>query len=142
MAEAVFTSLVREAGLEEQIEVDSAGTGDWHIGSPAHEGTRAILDEQQIEYEGRARQITSTDLETFDYIITMDNQNLQNVRALCEGRTRAKIVPLLQYSLQARNEGVKEVPDPYLVGGFDITYRLINSACHGLLNAIRDEHSL
>lgn len=142
MAEAVFANLVREAGLEEQIEIDSAGTGDWHIGSPAHEGTRAILDEQQIEYDGRARQITAGDLEKFDYIITMDNQNLQNVRALAKGQTRAKIVPLLQYSLQAGAEGITEVPDPYLVGGFDTTYRLINSACHGLLNAIRKEHYL
>lgn len=140
MAEAVFASFVKEADLEDRIEVDSAGTGDWHIGSPAHEGTQAILDDQQIEYDGRARQIIEDDLEEFDYIITMDDQNLKNVRALTKGQTRAKIVPLLQYSQQAKADGVTEVPDPYLVGGFDITYQLIDSACRGLLNAIREEH--
>lgn len=140
MAEAVFTHLVKEAGLEDRVEIDSAGTGDWHIGSPAHEGTQAILDEQQIDYDGRARQIIKDDLEKFDYIITMDDQNLQNVRALTEGQARAKIVPLLEYSPQAKADGVSEVPDPYLVGGFDITYQLVASACEGLLDAIREKH--
>jgi hypothetical protein len=57
MAEAVFQHLVNEAGLVAQIVVDSAGTGDWHVGEPAHTGTRRVLTQRGIAYNGRARQV-------------------------------------------------------------------------------------
>ena len=144
MAEAIFAHLVRRAGLENQIECDSAGTGDWQIGKPAHEGTMKILREVGIDYEGCARQITPADLDHFDYVITMDNENLANVRAIMksENPPRAHVAPLLEYSQPAKSNGIVEVPDPYLVGGFDITFRLVESGCKGLLDEIRREHSL
>lgn len=142
MAEAVFTEMVRRAGLEDAIEADSAGTGDWHVGAPAHRGTRNILREHGIEYSGCGRQITGEDLDVFDYIVTMDNDNFSDVRALSNGVGRARITPLLEYSAQATASGVREVPDPYIVGGFDITFRLVWSGCNGLLEAIVREHDL
>lgn len=144
MAEAVFLDLVAKVNLQNEIEVDSAGTGDWFIGAPAHEETRAILRENNIEFTGCGRQITTFDFADFDYIITMDNENLKNVRALEKHSQNAKahIAPLLEYSAPAKAKGVMEVPDPYLVGGFDIVYQLVLSGCSGLLDSIRRKHGL
>lgn len=143
MAEAVFIHLVRKAGLDERIEADSAGTGDWHIDSAAHPGTLAILQDNGIAYNGRARCIARRDLDDFDYIVTMDDENLRNVQAL--GTGRAVIKPLLDYAAEhsaARKHFIREVPDPYFDGGFDVVYELVREGCEGLLQTIRDEHNL
>lgn len=139
MAEAVFIHLVRGAGLENAIKVDSAGTGNWHVGQPAHAGTRHVLREQGIEYSGCGRQLTADDLDNFDYIVTMDNQNLCDVRAMqdADGEHRAQIAPLLSYAPQTK---MAEVPDPYISGGFDVVFRLVHAGCSGLLEEIRREH--
>ncbi len=133
MAEAVFAHKVRVTGLEGQIEADSAGTGDWHIGHPPHRGTLTLLAKNGIEYEHKARLITPSDLDDFDYVLTMDDSNLRNVRAL--GTGRAVVRPFLEYAPE--NE-VREVPDPYLTGGFEGVYRLVDEAAEGLLKAIRE----
>ena len=136
MAEAVFRAKVKAAGMEERIETDSAGTGGWHIGEPPHRGTRTLLDRYEISYTGQsARQISRSDLETYDYVVTMDEMNLANVQAL--GPARGKIVPLLEF---APHTGVIEVPDPYYDGVFEGVYRLIDAGCDGLLAAIRAEY--
>ncbi len=143
MAEAVFAHMVNEAGLSEQIEIDSAGTGDWHIGATAHHGTLAILQENGIPYDGRGRQIRVADLSSFDYIITMDDENLRNVKRLGSGRAMVK--PLLDFTAldsPTRQHSIREVPDPYFTGGFDVVYGLVREGCAGLLQTIRDEHNL
>lgn len=85
MAEAVLRHKVKEAGLARQIVVDSAGTGDWHIGKNPHEGTRRLLDEKRIPWDGiTARQVAEDDLRAFDYIVAMDNSNLGNLQAIAE----------------------------------------------------------
>ena len=137
MAEGVFAHLVREAGLENEIEVDSAGTGNWHIGQPPHQGTLQIFTQYGIEYKGRARQLSLRDLDSFDYIITMDEENLSNVKRL--GTGRAKVAPLLSYAPHSK---VQEVPDPYFSGGFEGVYDLVRAGAEGLLAAIRQEHGL
>ena len=137
MAEAVFTHLVNEAGLQKQIVADSAGTGDWHIGQPAHVGTLKMLTRNGIDYQGRARLIAPEDLEDFDYIITMDDSNLKNVRRL--GKGRARVAPLMSF---APETGVAEVPDPYYSGGFERVYELVQEGAAGLLQEIRQEHGL
>ena len=137
MAEAVFAHKVRAAGLEKEITADSAGTGDWHIGQPPHRGTRALLKERKIDYSHAARQIAAVDLEDFNYVLTMDDQNLANVRAL--GTGRAVVRPFLEY---APHSPLREVPDPYLTGGFPEVYELVDAAADGLLAAIRAEHGV
>jgi protein-tyrosine phosphatase len=137
MAEAVFRHKVRAAGLENQIEADSAGTGHWHLGHPPHRGTRALLTRNNIEYTHQARLITAGDLDSFDYILTMDDQNLADVRAL--GPARAVVRPFLDYAPDGPH---REVPDPYYTGGFDEVYALVDEAADGLLRAIREEHGL
>lgn len=88
MAEAVLRHKIGERKLSDRISVDSAGTGDWHIGKAPHEGTRRILDQWGISYENMtARLISSGDFEKFQYIVCMDKSNAENVRKLPGGRT-------------------------------------------------------
>ena len=137
MAEAVFLHKVRAAGLGDKIEADSAATGDWNLGNAPHRGTRAILEREGIDYTHVARLITRRDLGDFDYVLTMDNQNLADVQALGSGR--ATVRPVLDY---APTSGLSEVPDPYYTGGFDGVHALIDEAAKGLLAAIRAAHTL
>src|SRR5262249_40364303 len=137
MAEAVFAHLVRQSGLEDQIEADSAGTGNWHIGERPHHGTRRILEKNSILYDGRARLISLQDLKRFDYVVAMDNANFRDVRSLGEGK--AKIYRLMDFAPQS---GVAEVPDPYYDGRFELVYDLVTAATAGLLEHIRKERGL
>lgn len=137
MAEAAFQHKVRAANLEDKIASDSAGTGHWHVGNPPHHGTRAQLTRNGIEYTHQARLIAEEDLDTFDYILTMDNQNLRDVQAL--GTGKAVIRPLLDY---APGSAFREVPDPYHTGGFEGVFALVDEAAEGLLKAIRAEQEL
>ena len=80
MAEAVFRNLVDGAGLADQIEVDSVGTDSWHVGEPAHRGTRQVLRDHGISYTGQARQITMADIRPDTYLIAMDSSNINELR--------------------------------------------------------------
>lgn len=140
MAEAVFRHKVEQSGLTDSIVVDSAGTGNWHVGSSPHPGTRRILARQGISTEGMAaRQIEPADLDAFDYILTMDANNLANVQRMAGSAPRAVLKPLLEY---APHLGIADVPDPYYSGGYEEVYRLIDAASDGLLAAIRRDHNL
>jgi len=105
MAEAVFRHYVKEAGLADKIAVDSAGTGDWHTGSPPHRGTRNVLTANRISYEGiTARQITPSDMKDSHYIIVMDEQNKRDVERLlgyAYGEKRPHIGKLLLPRMRA-----------------------------------------
>ena len=137
MAEAITVHRVREAGLTDQIEVDSAGTGDWHIGDAPHEGTLEILKTYGIEHPMRARQIVGTDGDEFDYLIVMDDKNERDVRAVAAGR--AHIARLLDYLPAAPD---KNVPDPYFTGDFDAVYQMLDAACENLLAQVRREQKI
>jgi protein-tyrosine phosphatase len=137
MAESVFCHMVKNAGLETEIEVDSAGTGDWHVGNRPHEGTLRLLQINGIAEGTRARQINISDLNSFDYIVVMDNQNLSNVQKL--GKSRAHVVRLLDY---APDLGMGEVPDPYFTGDFEETFKLISTSCEKLLAEISHTNGL
>ena len=136
MAEAVLRDKIKNKGLESQISVDSAGTGDWHIGLPPHEGTRKLLDQRGISYEGMvARQVSSKDLTDFDYVICMDQSNLSNLRKLTGGED-AQIISFMELLPE---EILREVPDPYFTGNIDEVYNLMESGCTVLLDKIERE---
>lgn len=139
MAEAVFREQVKQAGLDQMIQVDSAGTGDWHIGHPPHEGTRKLLDEHGITYEGMsARQLQLTDFQTYTYIVCMDPSNEQNVLAWEGSDSRTSEV--LRFMTLLPDENREEVPDPYYTGNFEEVYRLVQAGCVRLLARIKEEH--
>ena len=132
MAEVVFRERAREAGLEELIEVDSAGTGSWHVGERAHAGTRGLLERKGLGCEHRARVIQREDLDRFDHVVAMDGQNLRDIRALGSGRAAVSL-----FLDHATDLGVRDVPDPYHTGNFEEVYTLVFAASRGLLARIR-----
>lgn len=135
MAEAMFRDVVKREGLEDRILIDSAGTGNWHIGHPPHKGTLEILEKNKISCEGlKARQIQSRDLEEFDYIIAMDSDNKANIKVLKTANSKAKIEVLLDYVQHIEN---KNVPDPYYTGNFQEVYDLVKQGCENLMEHIK-----
>lgn len=141
MAEAIFRHKVSEAGLSEKISIDSAGTALWHTGKPPHEGTRKKLDELKISYEGMtARQIMQEDFKQFDYIVTMDDQNMSNIATEYDLPTEGvEIKKLMDYVESPREVNV---PDPYYTGDFQYTYELVNEACDHLLEKIKEKYQI
>jgi protein-tyrosine phosphatase len=145
MAEAVFRHLAAEAGLADHFEIDSAGTGGWHLGELPHPKTRAILEEQKISYDGQqARQIQQDDIEHYDYLVVMDSENYQDVAALARQAEGApgELVRLLDFADPQVTNGLSDVPDPYYVGGYDAVYTLVRSGCQGLLRHIQQAEDL
>lgn len=140
MAEAIFRDLVKKEGLESKIEIDSAGTGDWHIGNPPHIGTRKILDQYNISYEGlKARKVSAKDLEQFDYIIGMDSENIGNLRRLAKPNQANHIYRLMDF---VKDSSLADVPDPYFTGNFEEVYEMVTEGCKELLEEIKKEYSL
>jgi protein-tyrosine phosphatase len=134
--------LVKEAGLEAAIEVDSAGTGDYHVGEGPDARSRAAAKRQGIEISGRARQVKRADFERFQYVLAMDGENLANLERLAPRGSSARCALLRSFD-PASPPGAS-VPDPYLGGeqGFDEVVELCVRACRGLLEHIRREHGL
>jgi len=138
MAEAVFRQLVAEAGLSRQITADSAGIGGWHAGEPPHPGTRRVLTAKSIPHETlRARQIERQDFSQFDYIVGMDEENMDALRRLSPNSRH--LYRLLDFAPHVNEQNVE---DPYYTGRFDYVYQLVEQGCRGLLEQIRQEHHL
>ncbi len=137
-AEGVMRSLVAQAGLEESIELDSAGTGAWHVGSPPDARAVAAAQARRIALAGSARQVRAEDFDDFDLVLAMDRSNLRELGRLAGGeRGRAKVRLLREFDPNAGDQEL-EVPDPYYgaPGGFDEVLDLVQAACAGLLAQI------
>jgi len=140
MAEAIFRKMVAEENLSDYIHIDSAGTGSWHIGASPHEGTRGILDEKDISYEGqKARQVHVNDWDTFDYIIAMDDQNMKDLNKVRQADNHTVVKKLLDFIPHPEETNV---PDPYFTGDFNYTYELVSKGCKHLLQYIKEQHYL
>jgi protein-tyrosine phosphatase len=138
-AEGVFLHLLAQEGLEDAFVVDSAGTGGWHVGRPADPRMRAAAARRGIALPSRARQLEAADLQRFDHILTMDDDNLAAVQALARRqgpKAVAVVTPMVHY---CRRLASREVPDPYYGGddGFEQVLDLLDDACAGLLEALR-----
>jgi protein-tyrosine phosphatase len=135
--------LVTRAGLDSAIDIESAGTGDWHIGHPRDRRSREVGETRGIPLSGRAQQFTAEDFARFDYVIAMDGSNFADLRAMARGPAeREKITMLRSYEPGA--PAGAEVPDPYYGGprGFDQVFDICQAACEGLLARLRREHGL
>ncbi len=129
-AEGVFTQLAKG----HDIEVDSAGTANWHIGNPPDSRATAEAASKGYDLSNlRARQVKPSDFNVFDYIIAMDRSNLSNLQNLAPANPRARLALLLDY---APDVPLREVPDPYYEDNFPEVLRMIEQASRGLLNAI------
>jgi protein-tyrosine phosphatase len=139
-AEGVMRALVREAGLQDEIELDSAGTGAWHLGSPPDPRAVAAARARGIALEGSARQVTRDDLDDFDFVLAMDRSNLRELRQLGRGeRGRAEVRLLRECDPASAGSGDLDVPDPYYGApdGFDEVLDIVQAACRGLLAELR-----
>jgi len=138
MAEALFRDLLIKENLTNKIKVDSAATSSWHIGSPPHKGTLAILKKYNISSEGLiGRQLKKEDFDQFDYIVGMDKSNISNISEITGMPNHAKFNRLLDLT-----DHKKDVPDPWYTGDFQETYDLISEGCQSLLEKIRSEQNL
>lgn len=143
MAEAVFRDLVETEGLGERVRIDSAGTHSYHLGNEPHPETRAELARRGVAVgDQRSRLVTPADLESFDYVVAMDQANLEELRVLAhqlggEDAIDAELSLLLEHAQELPGEAIDEVPDPYYVGGYDRVYELVLAGCEGLLEQVR-----
>ena len=131
--ECIFRSFVEEAGLEESIEIDSAGTIGFHEGNPPDSRMKATGKRRGYSIVGAARQIKPADFAAFDLIVTMDNENYHNVmRIKPSGETRATVKPFCEFCTEHSEE---EVPDPYYGGaaGFEHVIDLLEDGCRSIL---------
>ena len=137
-AEGVFKQKVKNRDLEKLFVVDSAGTGGWHVGNLADPRMRETALSRGIELTSRSRKIEESDLYEFDYILVMDNDNLDAVKSLINDNNKpvkCKIKLILSYS---KNSQLEEVPDPYYGGqqGFDKVLDLLDGAIDGLIDTL------
>ena len=140
MAEAVFNDLVEKEGLVDQVRIDSAGTSRYHIGEPAHRGTRRVLADHGIRSDSTAQQVSANDLAHADYLVAMDRANASDMRHMARGaELDGRLLLLLDF---AENTRLQDVPDPYYTGNFEEVFRLVESGCQGLLAHIRAEQGV
>jgi protein-tyrosine phosphatase len=136
-AEIIFRQQVAYEGAADDYLIDSAGTINHHQGSPPDPRMADALKRQGFKVSGRSRKILPDDLENFDLIITMDESNLADVRALDpSGNTHEKIHPFVSF---CREHDDLRVPDPYYGGqrGFDHVIELLKDGCAGILAETR-----
>jgi protein-tyrosine phosphatase len=132
-AEGVFRHLLRQEAPELQVEVDSAGTADYHLGEPPDLRSQRAAMRRGIDLGGlRARQVTSADFARFDLILAMDRANLLELEAMRPKNSRARVRLFLEYAPEL---GRLEVPDPYYrdASGFEEVLDFSAAASRGLL---------
>ncbi len=141
-AHGVFEKMVAEAGFIGEIRVESAGTGNWHIGErPDPRSTQAAAARGYKLDHLRAREFVSSDFQRFDYILAMDHSNLSIIKSKQPANFTGEVGLFLAY---APNLRVDEVPDPYYGGekGFDNVLDMVEAASRGLLKQICQQNGL
>jgi protein-tyrosine phosphatase len=139
-AEGTMRALVREAGLEDEIELDSAGTGSWHVGSAPDERATAAAAGRGITLEGAARRVRADDFKDFNLILAMDRQNLEELRRMApDASARQRVRLLREFDPTSAGQHDLDVPDPYYGegDGFALVLDHVQAACAGLLAQIR-----
>ncbi|MDX2005196.1 MAG: low molecular weight protein-tyrosine-phosphatase, partial [Meiothermus sp.] len=139
MAEGILRKLLLERGLEQQFEVDSAGTGDWHTDEAADRRTQHVLSKRGANFQHSARQINSADVDGFDHIFVMDLDNLRTLeRRFPEHRGKFRLV------MGEASEGlgispfnIAEVPDPFYgdLSDFEKVYGMLEGALTAFLDS-------
>ncbi len=137
LAEGILASKLPK----EKFSVDSAGTGDWHVGKQPDQRSIAVALKNGLDISNqRGRQFTSDDFDTFDYIFVMDNSNYEDVLSLAENEKQKEKVQLILNELFP-DENV-DVPDPYsgLQNGFDMVFEMLDETCDILAKKLINRH--
>lgn len=144
LAEAVFRDIVERRGIADQFEIDSAGTGAWHVGHPPDSRMSATADSHGVSMDAiRGRQFVSEDLDQFDHIFAMDRDNLHDILSMDSSRTAGPNSEQFRVRLfrEADPEpGDYQVPDPYYGGdsGFENVYQIVDRTCRALVDSFED----
>lgn len=135
-AEGVFQHLVNEENLQSFFYIDSAGTSAWHIGERANSKSRQVASSKGVELLSRARLFEADDLDEFDLIVAMDEENYQNLIELADDNQLERIKKMREFDPQP---GDGNVPDPYYGGldGFEKVYQIIYRSSRQLLDTLK-----
>ena len=139
MAEGIFRRELERRGIDHLVEVDSAGTGNWHVGEPPDPRARRAIARRGVDISHlRGRQVSKRDLDAFDLILAMDAENLSDLLALADESQARRIRLFLDF---APETGVREVPDPYYgeEDGFETVLDLLEAAAKGLADHVEEE---
>lgn len=138
-AEAVFTGIVKKEGLARHFEIDSAGTSGWHAGEPADQRMQSHAIKRGYQLTSRSRKFDPhSDFDHFDMIIGMDDANVDTLRQMARNTSDLnKIYKMTDFAQQLNYD---EVPDPYYGGyeGFELVLDLLEDACNGLLEEVKN----
>jgi len=142
LAEGILKERVRNAALDEQILVDSCGTSKYHIGEQPDKRTVANAKENNINLDHQARQFEKKDFRKFDYILAMDEANLDCIKRLDQTQEFADKLQLMRF-FDPYNKNA-DVPDPYFGGedGFQQVYEILDRSVDKLLEFVIDKHNL
>jgi protein-tyrosine phosphatase len=138
-AEGVFRHKVQQNNLQDQISIDSAGTHAYHVGNPPDQRAQDAALKRDIDLsQQRARRVSGDDFSEFDYVIAMDESNLDDLLSICPAGYEDRLHLFLAFS-DSEN---REVPDPYYGQGrgFEIVLNLVEDASEGLLKHIRENN--
>ncbi len=141
-AEAVFRKLVEIKGLKDQFEIDSAGTGSWHVGESPDRRMKMHAKNRGYNLAGISRRINSyTDFDYYDFIIGMDNYNIRDLKDIAINESDlSKIHKMTDFSVAFNYD---EIPDPWYGGeeGFELVLDLLEDSCNGLLEKLNETQS-
>lgn len=130
MAEYVFKDMINKNNLNNDFYIESAATSNEEIGNDIHYGTKNKLREMNIKFGNhKARQITASDYEKFDYIIGMEERNVKDIIRICGKDIDNKVYRLLDFCSSPR-----DIADPWYTGNFNITYNDIVEGLNGFIN--------
>ena len=140
LAEGVFQALVNSEGLAEKIFVQSAGTGEWHVGSPPDDRMQATAKHKGIHLTSIAQQFLPGDFKRFDWVIPMDRFNLETLEFMCSPETAQKKLRLFR-SFDPQADGEEDVPDPYYGrgDGFETVYQIVHRTCPEILDFLKTQ---
>ncbi len=134
MAEFVFKDMVKQAGLEDDFCIASAGTSNEEFGNPVHPGTRNKLREFGISVAGKtAVQIQRRDYEKYDYILAMERVNISGILRICGEDTDSKVYRLLDFT-----DNPRDISDPWFTGDFETTYTDVKEGCEAFLKYLQE----
>jgi len=142
-AEGVMKMLVAQAGLSDRITVESAGTGNYHVGEPADRRSAAAAKARGVELTGCARQFVPEDFDRFDYIVAMDRRNYGFLKRLARKPEHVGRVSVLRtFDPESVSAQLEDVPDPYFEDNFDEVFDICKAGCEGLLRKIAEDYNL
>lgn len=139
LAEHMFLHLAKKAGVSDKYEVDSAGTGSWHIGESPDGRMRRVAAAHGLVYDGRSRQIRPSDFDHFDLFLVMDGENYADMMALALTPEQQRKIRMMR-EFDPQGDDRSAVPDPYYgsIQGFEEVYQIVERSVRGLLNVLED----